>query len=315
VSALFTSALAASAEAASAQHYPQGTLYVVATPIGNLADISLRALHVLGLADAIACEDTRHTQSLLRAYGIDKTGGQLIALHQHNEAQAAHTVIDHLRQGQRVAYVSDAGTPGISDPGARLVAAVRLQNLRAVPLPGPSSITTLLSVAGLVEDQPNGFVFVGFLPNKAGERERAVLTLAAETRTVVLLEAPHRIEALAAALATLGARQVTIGRELTKQFEEVATVSTRDLPDWLAANANRLRGEFALVLHPEPPAAATAQDTRILKMLLDHLPLKTAVKLAADITGEPRNALYQSALALKSATGDQADSEASDSPT
>ena len=315
MSALFTSALAASAEAASAQHYPQGTLYVVATPIGNLADISLRALHVLGLVDAIACEDTRHTQSLLRAYGIDKTGGQLIAVHQHNEAQAAHTVIDHLRQGQRVAYVSDAGTPGISDPGARLVAAVRLQNLRAVPLPGPSSITTLLSVAGLVEDQPNGFVFVGFLPNKAGERERAVLTLAAEARAVVLLEAPHRIEALAAALASLGARQVTIGRELTKQFEEVATVSTRDLPGWLAADANRLRGEFALVLHPEPPAAAAAQDTRILKMLLDHLPLKTAVKLAADITGEPRNALYQSALALKSATGDQEDSEVSDSPT
>ena len=315
MSALFASALAASAEAASAQHYPQGTLYVVATPIGNLADISLRALHVLGLADAIACEDTRHTQSLLRAYGIDKTTAQLIAVHQHNEAQAAHTVIDHLRQGQRVAYVSDAGTPGISDPGARLVAAVRLQSLRAVPLPGPSSVTTLLSVAGLVEDQPNGFVFVGFLPNKAGERERAVLTLAAEARAVVLLEAPHRIEALAAALATLGARQVTIGRELTKQFEEVATVSTRDLPGWLAADANRLRGEFALVLHPEPPAAAAAQDTRILKMLLDHLPLKTAVKLAADITGEPRNALYQSALALKSATGDQEDSEVSDSPT
>ena len=315
MSALFTSALAASAEAASAQHYPQGTLYVVATPIGNLADISLRALHVLGLADAIACEDTRHTHALLRAYGIDKTGGQLIAVHQHNEAQAAHTVIDHLRQGQRVAYVSDAGTPGISDPGARLVAAVRQQNLRAVPLPGPSSVTTLLSVAGLVEDQPNGFVFVGFLPNKAGERERTVLTLAAEARAVVLLEAPHRIEALAAALATLGARQVTIGRELTKQFEEVATVSTRDLPGWLAADANRLRGEFALVLHPEPPAAAAAQDTRILKMLLDHLPLKTAVKLAADITGEPRNALYQSALALKSAPDDQEDSEESDSPT
>ena len=315
MSALFASALAASTEAASAQHYPQGTLYVVATPIGNLADISLRALHVLGLADAIACEDTRHTQSLLRAYGIDKTTAQLIAVHQHNEAQAAHTVIDHLRQGQRVAYVSDAGTPGISDPGARLVAAVRLQSLRAVPLPGPSSVTTLLSVAGLVEDQPNGFVFVGFLPNKAGERERAVLTLAAEARAVVLLEAPHRIEALAAALASLGSRQVTIGRELTKQFEEVATVSTRDLPGWLAADANRLRGEFALVLHPEPPAAAAAQDTRILKMLLDHLPLKTAVKLAADITGEPRNALYQSALALKSATGDQEDSEVSDSPT
>lgn len=305
MSALFASALAASAEAASAQHYPQGTLYVVATPIGNLADISLRALHVLGLADAIACEDTRHTQSLLRAYGIDKTTAQLIAVHQHNEAQAAHTVIDHLRQGQRVAYVSDAGTPGISDPGARLVAAVRLQNLRALPLPGPSSVTTLLSVAGLVEDHPNGFVFVGFLPNKAGERERAVLTLATELRAVVLLEAPHRIEALAAALATLGNRQVTLGRELTKQFEEVATVDACDLSAWLTADPNRLRGEFALVLHPVPAAVATAQDTRILKMLLAHLPLKTAVKLAADITGEPRNALYQSALALKSEADDQ----------
>ena len=159
MSALFTSALAASAQAASVQHYPQGTLYVVATPIGNLADISLRALHVLGLVDAIACEDTRHTQSMLRAYGIDKSAGRLIAVHQHNESQAAHTVIDHLRQGQRVAYVSDAGTPGISDPGARLVAAVHQQGLRTVPLPGPSSVTTLLSVAGLTEDQPTGFVF------------------------------------------------------------------------------------------------------------------------------------------------------------
>ena len=314
MSALFTSALAASAEAASAQHYPQGTLYVVATPIGNLADISLRALHVLGLADAIACEDTRHTQSLLRAYGIDKHSNQLIAVHQHNEEQAAHTVIDHVRQGQRVAYVSDAGTPGISDPGARLVAAVRHQSLRVIPLPGPSSVTTVLSVAGLVEDHPNGFVFAGFLPNKAGERERAVLTLAAELRAVVLLEAPHRIEALATALATLGTRQVTIGRELTKQFEEVATVSARDLAGWLGADANRLRGEFALVLHPEPPAATVVQDTRILKMLMEHLPLKTAVKLAADITGEPRNALYQSALAMKSGADDQC-AEASDAPT
>ena len=299
------------------QHYPQGTLYVVATPIGNLADISLRALHVLGLVDAVACEDTRHTHSLLRAYGIDKTSSQLIAVHQHNEAQAAHTVMDHLRQGQRVAYVSDAGTPGISDPGARLVAAVRQHNLRVIPLPGPSSVTTLLSVAGLVEDKPGGFVFVGFLSTKAGEREREVLTLAAQERAVVLLEAPHRIEALAVALATLGPRQVTIGRELTKQFEEVATVSAHDLPAWLAADANRLRGEFALVLHPVPPATAAPQDTRILKMLMEHLPLKTAVKLAADITGEPRNALYQLALAMKSAVAGQGSEgpEGSDSPT
>jgi len=301
MSALFTSALAASTEAASGQHYPQGTLYVVATPIGNLADISLRALHVLGLVDRIACEDTRHTQSLLRAYGIDKSTGQLIAVHQHNEAEAALTVIDHLRQGQRVAYVSDAGTPGISDPGARLVAAVQASGLRALPLPGPSSVITLLSVSGLAEDsvQSGGFVFVGFLPNKAGERDKAVQTLMTQERAVVLLEAPHRIEALAQALAVLGARKVTVGRELTKQFEEIATVPADGLAAWLAADANRLRGEFALVLHPAPAAAQAGPDTRVLKLLLEQLPLKTAVKLTADITGESRNALYELALAIK----------------
>jgi 16S rRNA (cytidine1402-2'-O)-methyltransferase len=303
MSALFTSALAASSEAASGQHYPQGSLYVVATPIGNLADISLRALYLLGLVETIACEETRHTQTLLRAYGIDKSGSQLIALHQHNEAQAAQTVIDHLRLGQRVAYVSDAGTPGISDPGARLVAAVRQQNLRCIPLPGPSSVTTVLSAAGITEDQPGGFIFAGFLSTKTAERERAVLALAAEPQAVVLLEAPHRIEALAVALASLGARAVTIGRELTKQFEEIATVSAKDLPAWLLHDANRLRGEFALVVHPAPTQTETTQDTRVLKLLLEQLPLKTAVKLAADITGEPRNTLYQIALDLKSASG------------
>jgi 16S rRNA (cytidine1402-2'-O)-methyltransferase len=301
MSALFTSALAASAEAASGQHYPQSTLYVVATPIGNLADISLRALHVLGLCDAIACEDTRHTQALLRAYGVDKNSGQLIAVHQHNEAQAAHTVIDHLRQGQRVAYVSDAGTPGISDPGARLVAAVHAQGLRALPLPGPSSVTTLLSVAGIAEDSAHsgGFVFIGFLPSKSGERDKAVQVLATQERAAVILEAPHRIEALAQALAVLGPRKVTVGRELTKQFEEIATVTAEGLTAWLDADANRLRGEFALVLHPAPPAEHSGPDTRILKLLLEQLPLKTAVKLAADITGEPRNTLYEIALAMK----------------
>lgn len=299
MSALFTSALAASTEAASGQHYPQGTLYVVATPIGNLADISLRALYVLGLVDAIACEDTRHTQSLLRAYGIDKSANQLIAVHQHNEAQAAQTIIDHVRQGRRVAYVSDAGTPGISDPGARLVAALRQEELRCIPLPGPSSVTTVLSVAGLANHESSGFVFAGFLPNKPGERDRAVLALGSESRAVVLLEAPHRIEALARALTPLGSRQVTVGRELTKQFEEIATVAAGELPTWLAADTNRLRGEFALVLHSNPPSETPTQDTRVLKLLLEQLPLKTAVKLAADITGESRNTLYQTALELK----------------
>jgi 16S rRNA (cytidine1402-2'-O)-methyltransferase len=161
-------ALNAARDAAASQHYPQGALYVVATPIGNLADISLRSLHVLQLADVVACEDTRHTQALLRAYGIDKAASQLLAVHQHNESEAAQAVVERLRQGQRVAYASDAGTPAVSDPGARLVAAVREAGLRCVPLPGASSVTAALSVAGAMADD-GAFVFAGFLPAKTGE--------------------------------------------------------------------------------------------------------------------------------------------------
>ena len=302
MSSVYARALSASFDAASGQHYPQGALYVVATPIGNLADITLRALHVLVLAETIACEDTRHTQTLLRAYGIDKTGAQLLAAHQHNEIEASAGVIERLRQGQRVAYVSDAGTPAVSDPGARLVAAVRSAGFAVVPLPGASSITTALSVAGIVSDNgaAEGFSFVGFLPSKAGERAQAVLAMAAEPRSVVLLEAPHRIEATALALSSLGERNITIGRELTKQFEEIATVKAQEFPNWLAQQPNRLRGEFVLVVHPAPPAQDAGQDLRVLKLLLPELPLKTAVKLAADITGASRNALYDAALALKS---------------
>ena len=308
MSASFSSALGAAQEVAGAQHYPQGALYVVATPIGNLADISLRALHVLALADRVACEDTRHTQALLRAYGIDKPGAQLLAVHQHNEAQAAHGVVDLLRAGLRVAYVSDAGTPGVSDPGARLVAQVRAQGLRVVPLPGASSVTTALSAAGVVQDGEggSGFVFAGFLSSKATERTHAVQALATQALAIVMLEAPHRIEALALALAVLGERLVTVGRELTKQFEEIATVRADALPAWLAADTNRLRGEFVLVLHPLVLTGEVAQDDRVLKLLLEHLPLKTAVKLAADISGEPRNAFYQRALALKAPLPDGA---------
>jgi 16S rRNA (cytidine1402-2'-O)-methyltransferase len=301
LSASFVSALSAAKEAAAEQHYPQGALYVVATPIGNLADISLRALHVLGLADLVACEDTRHTQTLLRAYGIDKSGAQLLALHQHNEAEAAQNVIAHLQAGKRVAYVSDAGTPGVSDPGARLVAAVHAAGLRAMPLPGASSVTTAISVAGISEASQGsgGFVFAGFLSSKSTERAREVATLASEARAIVLLEAPHRIEELARALGTLGERKVTVGRELTKQFENIATMRADALSQWLAEDANRLRGEFALVVHPAVAIASDGPDVRVLQLLLPHLPLKTAVKLAADITGESRNALYDKALALK----------------
>ena len=301
VGASYAQALLAAQHACAQQNYPRGALYVVATPIGNLADISLRALHVLQLADLIACEDTRHTQALLRAYGIDKSPAQMLALHQHNEAQAAQAVLERLRQGLRVAYVSDAGTPAISDPGARLVNEARQAGLPVLPLPGASSITTVLSVAGLTLDaqHPDGFVFAGFLPSKSGERNTAVQALAKEARAVVLLEAPHRIEALALALAMLGARAVTVGRELTKQFEEIATLAAQDFPAWLEQDSNRLRGEFALVLHPAPAGLASGPDSRVLQLLLTELPLKTAVKLASEITGEPRNALYELALALK----------------
>jgi 16S rRNA (cytidine1402-2'-O)-methyltransferase len=310
--ASFGAALGAARDAAGAQHYPQGTLYVVATPIGNLADITLRALHVLQLVDAIACEDTRHTQSLLRAYGIDRPGAQLLALHQHNEAEAAQAVVARLAQGERIAYVSDAGTPGVSDPGARLVAAVHAAGLRALPLPGASSVTTLVGAAGLVSDgsgdsASSAFVFAGFLPSKAGERDSAVQALAREPRAVVLLEAPHRIEPLARALAVLGERRVTVGRELTKQFEEIATLAASALPGWFAAERDRTRGEFALVLHPVAVAADDgAEGERVLRLLLAELPVKTAVKLAAEITGAPRNTLYDMALRIRNASDEDA---------
>ena len=306
MSASFTLALQAARETSASQHYPQGALYVVATPIGNLADISLRALHVLQLVDVVACEDTRHTQALLRAFGIDRPTAQLLAVHQHNESESAQRVIERLQQGQRVAYASDAGTPGGSDPGARLVAAVHAAGLRALPLPGASSITTALCVAGAVAHSTDsgGFLFAGFLPVKNAERATAVQQLASEPRCVVLLEAPHRIEDLAGALAVLGERPVTLARELTKQFEEISTHPAQDLARWLAGAPQRVKGEFVVLLHPllaPPEDGADAQ--RVLRLLLGELPTKTAVKLAADITGAPRNALYAQALQIRQDEG------------
>ena len=196
---------------------------------------------------------------------------------------------------------SDAGTPTISDPVARLVAAVQGAGLGVVPLPGASSITAAVSVAGIVTAAAadSGFVFAGFLATRATEREAAVRRLASEPRSVVLLEAPHRIEALAHALAVLGERSVTVARELTKQFEEISTVHAADLPQWFASSPQRTRGEFVLVLHPAVVATESGNEERVLKLLLAELPLKTAVRLTADITGSPRNALYDAALVLK----------------
>ncbi len=301
----FPLALPAAQAAAGPQHYPSGTLYVVATPIGNLADITLRALHVLALADTVACEDTRHTAALLQGYGLHKP---LLALHQHNEAEAAQGVIERLQAGQRVAYVSDAGTPGISDPGARLCAAVQTAGLRCVPLPGASSITTLLSVAGLAEahHEPGAaFEFTGFLPAKGAAREQALRRLASQPHACVLLEAPHRIATLARDLAALGPRPLTVGRELTNQFEQITTLPCDGFRAWLDADVRHSKGEFALVLHPQAAPSPDAQDgpsteaLRVLQLLLPELPLKTAAQLAAQITGASKNALYDAALALK----------------
>ncbi len=299
----FQPVLAAAQAAAGAQHYPAGALYVVATPIGNLADITLRALHVLGLVDAVACEDTRHTASLLQAYGLHKP---LLALHQHNEAEAAQGVVERLRRGERVAYVSDAGTPGISDPGSRLCAAVQAAGLRSLPLPGASSVTALVSVAGLAgADTGAAFEFTGFLPPKGSERATALRRVSEQPHACVLLEAPHRMAVLARDLAALGERRVTLGRELTKQFEEVVTLRCSELAAWLEAVPTRSKGEFALVLHQLEAAdgdrgdGPSPQAMRVLELLLAELPVKTAARLGADITGESKNVLYQIALRLK----------------
>ncbi len=290
----------AAADAAGDQHYPPGALYVVATPIGNRADLTLRAIHVLGLVDAIACEDTRHSGPLLRQLGIDKP---LVALHQHNEHEAAGQVLERLAQGERVACVSDAGTPAISDPGAQLVAMVRSAGYRAIPIPGASSAVAALSVAG--DATPGGFTFLGFLPARGAERTRSLPAVAANPATLVLFEAPHRIASLLRDLASIcPERRVSLCRELTKQFETVVTLQAAELPAWLAADPNRERGEFVLVLHAralvESDQASPTHDAA-LQTLLGVLPLKQAVALTAELTGLPRNALYARALALKSA--------------
>ncbi len=294
----------AASAAAGAQHYPAGALYVVATPIGNLADITLRAVHVLGLVDAIACEDTRHSAPLLRQLGIE--GKALISVHQHNEREAADGVLARLARGERVAYVSDAGTPAVSDPGAALVAAAQSAGYRVLPIPGASSAVAALSVAGDAIVGP--FTFIGFLPTRASDRTHALGALAAAPQAQILFEAPHRIETLAAALAqACPNRTLTVCRELTKQFETVASMPAGEMPAWLAADANRSRGEFVLVVHALATADAPgdrAPYESTLVTLLAALPLKQAVALTAELSGAPRNAVYERALALKNAAAD-----------
>ncbi len=294
--------LRAATEAAGRQQRRAGTLYVVATPIGNLADMSLRAIHVLSMVDAVACEDTRVTGGLLNHLGLHKP---LIALHAHNEQGASQAVLARLAVGESVACVSDAGTPAVSDPGAVLVAQAAAAGHPVVPVPGASAALAALSAAGDTTGAgaSGGFRFVGFLPAKGGERRERLAALLTDPCTQLLFEAPHRITELLAALAAdAPSRRVTLCRELTKQFETVHTDTAATLPAWLAADANRARGEFVLVLHALPPPAPSAADElpaaaqQVLRVLLRELPLKQAVALAAEISGAPRNALYQRAL-------------------
>jgi 16S rRNA (cytidine1402-2'-O)-methyltransferase len=282
---------------AAQQSYPSATLYVVATPIGNVTDITLRALHVLALADVVACEDTRKTGALLARFGLDK---HMVAAHQHNEREAAEKLIERMHGGQRVALVSDAGTPAVSDPGARIVDAVRAAGLHVVPVPGPSAAVAALSASGLVNDR---FHFVGFLPAKAKQRESELAALRDAASTLVFYEAPHRItdcvQALAAAFEPT--RQVVFARELTKMFEEIHRCPLAEALAWVKADANRERGEFVVLVEGAKVAdeAGDAEGERVLRILLEECPVKQAAALAARITGGKKNALYELALRIK----------------
>lgn len=272
------------------------SLYVVATPLGNLHDITLRALAVLGAVDVIAAEDTRHSQRLLDACGIRT---RMVAVHQHNEQAAAGQLVGLLAAGQQVALVTDAGTPAVSDPGARLVARVREAGHPVVPLPGPCAAVAALSVSGFAEA---GFRFVGFLPAKSAARCAVLAGLREVPDALVFYEAPHRIvECVADMAQVFGAgREILIAREMTKLHEQIARLPLGEAAAWFAADANRSRGEFVLVLAGAPARIGlSAEAERILGLLLGELPLKAAARLAADISGESKNALYARALELK----------------
>ncbi|NMG47328.1 16S rRNA (cytidine(1402)-2'-O)-methyltransferase [Azoarcus communis] len=272
------------------------SLYVVATPLGNLGDISQRALDVLRGVDIIAAEDTRHSQRLLDAFGIRV---RLTALHQHNEQKAADQLVHWLAEGKRVALISDAGTPAISDPGARAVARVRQAGFAVVPVPGACAAVAALSVSGFAE---GGFRFVGFLPPKSAARLTVLSGLVGERDALVFYEAPHRVvECVTDMLAAFGAaRELLVAREMTKLHEEIVRLPLGEAVAWFAADDNRVRGEFVLVVQGAPePEGLSAEAERVLGLLLAELPLKTAARLAADISGEPKNALYARALVLK----------------
>ena len=278
----------------------QGTLYVIATPIGNLGDMTLRAIETLKLVDAIAAEDTRHTSGLLSHFGISK---KLIAVHEHNEQQSAEKLLAQLKKGDNIALVTDAGTPAVSDPGAIVVKIVREAGIKVVPIPGVSAVVAALSASGITQ---NGFYFHGFLPASGAARRKILEQLKSQAVTLVLYEAPHRIVECVEDLAkVLGdSRKITFCRELTKTFETIDTCILSEASAWLQADPNQQRGEFVLLIEAAPIVEVEEISTeaqRVLKCLLAELPLKQAVALATEITNLKKNDLYEFALALKQA--------------
>lgn len=292
-------------ETITRQQYPAGTLYVVATPIGNTGDISLRALYLLNLADAIACEDTRNTAQLLSLYGLQKP---LIAAHQHNEREVAQKIAERLQAGERIALVSDAGTPGVSDPGARIVDELRNQGLPVIALPGASAAITALSASGFTDDQ---FQFVGFLPSKAGQRKEVLQRCVNTSATQIFYEAPHRIhDTIAAMLEVFGPqRRIVLARELTKLFEESQRCTLAEAGAWLKADKHREKGEYVLLIEGLPPQQDNGMQEaqRILGILLESCSVSQAASLAAAITGQKKNALYQLALSMQTEDDEAAD--------
>lgn len=288
------------ASGVAAQAFPTGALYVVATPIGNAADITVRAWWVLSHVDAIAAEDTRTTRALLERYGI---AAKLVAAHEHNERAAAQRIVERLRAGERVALVTDAGTPAISDPGARIVRAVLDAGQRVVPIPGASSFTAAASAAGIDADELR---FVGFLPAGANKRLARLRAIAADSAACVLFEAPHRFAATARALAAAldPDRRVVVARELTKKFETVTVLAARDLPAW--AERNEARGEYAIVIDAAGGTRAAALDEttrRWLAALAEELPAARAAAVAAKATGLPRELLYRELTGSRGGSG------------
>jgi len=271
-------------------------LYVVPTPLGNLADLTRRAEEILRAVPWVAAEDTRHSGPLLKQIG---SPARTLPAHRHNEYEAAARILEKLRSGESVALISDAGTPGISDPGARIVAAVRAAGCKVVPLPGPSAVTTALSASGLLDEH---FLFYGFLPNKGGQRRQVIAELRDYPCALVFYEAPHRIlETVADLAAVLGERTLVIARELTKLFESIHSGPLTGALDWLQEDPNRQRGEFVLLVSGAPAGNDDGEGERVLKLLLaEGLPVKQAAKLASAITGAAKNALYERALTLKS---------------